>query len=159
MSFLHSKHITHRDIKAQNCLVVRVGDDWKIRICDFGFARMMTSAGPSLMTLCGTDDFMSPELMLGEDYDERADIFSYGLLLSELILRKKSAEALPRSYQTCFGLDEKMYWSAIPSDCPPAFSKLTWACCEYYPKDRPSFKEIIQQLKTILSSLKLDAKS
>lgn len=147
MAYLHAKNITHRDLKSQNCLVT---ENWRVKLCDFGFARKVTGVSqPAFMTLCGTDDFMSPEIILGEDYDERSDIFSYGLLLCEIIIRKRICDVLPRSPATFFGVEEKMFWSQIPKDCPPAFSQLAWSCCAYYPKDRPPFKEVMSRLRAI----------
>jgi len=147
MAYLHAKNITHRDLKSQNCLIT---ENWRVKLCDFGFARKVTGTGqPAFMTLCGTDDFMSPEIILGEDYDERSDIFSFGLLLCEIIIRRRICDVLPRSPATFFGVEEKMFWSQIPKDCPQAFSQLAWSCVAYYPKDRPPFKEILNKLRGI----------
>ena len=42
-----------------------------------------------------------------------------------------------------------MFWAQIPKDCPPALSQLAWHCCAYYPKDRPSFKEIMTRVRVL----------
>jgi len=85
MTFLHSKGLIHRDLKSNNLLVAENG---KVKVCDFGFSRRVNKG--ELMTLCGTDEWMAPEVMCGDKYDEKADVFSYGMVLTELITRKKT---------------------------------------------------------------------
>lgn len=58
-------------------------NNWKVKICDFGFAR--ASDPKEYMTLCGTDEWMAPEVLLGEKYNEKADIYSFGMILTEFI--------------------------------------------------------------------------
>ena len=88
--------------------------NWKVKICDFGFARAATSK--EFMTLCGTDEWMAPEISLGEKYDDRADIYSFGMILTELILRDNPPTRVPG---TMYGYDEKEFLAAVPKDCPP----------------------------------------
>ena len=58
------------------CLPVQVADDWRAVVCDYGFARRKAAAN---MTICGTDEFMAPELLFGEAYDDKA-VRSCGVL-------------------------------------------------------------------------------
>jgi len=85
LQYLHSQGIIHRDVKSNNLLVE---EDWTIKVCDFGFARDIDKSTES-MTLCGTDEWMAPEVALGEKYDAKADVFSFGMVIVELITRKK----------------------------------------------------------------------
>eukprot|EP01132_Coremiostelium_polycephalum_P002633 gene2633-3271_t len=147
MSYLHSKSIVHRDLKSTNLLV---GDNWKIKVCDFGFARIVDDSNSKSMTICGTDNWMSPEMITGQDYDERCDIFSFGVLLFELIARMKPT---PNMRNGDFSLNRDVVLAQIPDDCPPALLKLTFDCCELDPSNRPSFKEIGKTLKAMKTTL------
>jgi len=75
MAYLHAKNIVHRDMKCSNLLI---GDNWTVKVCDFGMARK-ASKKQAQMTICGTDEYMAPEVILGSDYNAQADVFSYGL--------------------------------------------------------------------------------
>lgn len=148
MAYLHSRNVIHRDLKSKNLLV---GDNWRLKICDFGFARVNASNRP--MTLCGTDDWMAPEMIMGFQYDNKVDVFSYGIVLCELITRAKISDHLQRKPQEAFGLNVSQLEKLIPADCPPEFAQVAIDCCGYEPSARPSFKDIIRRLKPILKTL------
>eukprot|EP01088_Endostelium_zonatum_P006411 TRINITY_DN18536_c0_g1_i1.p1 TRINITY_DN18536_c0_g1~~TRINITY_DN18536_c0_g1_i1.p1 ORF type:complete len:450 (-),score=102.93 TRINITY_DN18536_c0_g1_i1:96-1412(-) len=143
MTYIHSRNIIHRDLKSKNLLIE---DGFKVKVCDFGLAR--TSANRP-MTLCGTDDWMAPEVILGMQYNHKADVFSYGIVLAEIITRKKISMQLQRSPMDAFGLDVNKYKLLIPEDCPLEFVVLNLECCAYDPADRPTFKEIVTKLREI----------
>jgi len=148
MAYLHSRNIIYRDLKSENILL---DDTGKAKICDFGFARSWTkSARPE--TLCGTDEFMAPELMLGDQYNERSDIFSFGMLMFEIIARKDVGKFIPRSVKTNFGVDEKLVRPKLPQDCPKHFSELAFLCSKTDPALRPPFDRIILFLKKLLQA-------
>jgi len=147
VSFLHSKNIIHRDIKSENLLL---SEGWDVKLCDFGLARSVTEPKKKQrMTLCGTDDFMAPEVTLGLDYDSACDIFSFGLFLCELILREKIEDVLPRGPDTKFGLDIEKFLLLVPQDAPPELVTLVLKCCDYEPTNRPDAKEVLQILQPL----------
>ena len=78
--YLHSNNIIHRDIKPENILI---GDDNKLKLCDFGWAKELTLENRS--TFCGTMEYMAPEIVGSENYDYSVDIWSLGILLYELL--------------------------------------------------------------------------
>ena len=78
--YLHNNNIIHRDIKPENILI---GEDNKIKLCDFGWAKELTLENRS--TFCGTVEYMAPEIVENENYDYGVDIWSLGILLYELL--------------------------------------------------------------------------
>jgi len=147
LNYLHSKKMIHRDLKSQNLLVC---DDWKIKICDFGFARKAEGKADYL-TMCGTDEWMAPEVGLGEKYDSRADVFSFGMILIELITRRKPPKRKPgRAY----AFEETALLPRLPNPGPPpALYSLLLECAQFYPEKRPSMSEILSKLKLCAEQL------
>jgi serine/threonine protein kinase len=70
-----------------------VAQDWTIKIADFGFSRVKSEN--HTMTQCGTVAWTAPEIFLGERYSEKADVYSYSVILWELVFRKKVLSLSP----------------------------------------------------------------
>ncbi len=85
LAYSHSKTIIHRDVKPEN---IRILEDGKVKIMDFGIAKPTTSTMTQTGTVMGTPFYMSPEQIKGQHVDHRSDIFSFGVLLFELITYK-----------------------------------------------------------------------
>ena len=86
LSYAHEHEIVHRDIKPANIMVAR---DGRIKITDFGIARMASSAiHTQTGIVLGSPKYMSPEQVMGKTVDQRSDIFSLGVVLYEMLLRK-----------------------------------------------------------------------
>jgi calcium-dependent protein kinase len=86
ISYCHNQKICHRDIKAENILFLRAGDDSPIKVIDFGLSKIFFEKGKEKkMTLkVGTAYYVSPEVLNG-NYDEKCDIWSCGVLLYILL--------------------------------------------------------------------------
>jgi serine/threonine-protein kinase len=101
LAYAHSLGIIHRDLKPDNLLVIPQG---RIKISDFGVARIPTSRVTQAGTPVGTPSYMAPEFYLGAAYDHRADLFSAGVVLYELLTGALPFEAetlAALGYQIC----------------------------------------------------------
>jgi serine/threonine-protein kinase len=96
----HRHGIVHRDLKPENIFVARVGDDVRVKILDFGIAKVLdtgdATARPQTHTgvIFGTPDYLSPEQASGEgSVDGRSDLFAAATVLFELVTGKRPFEA------------------------------------------------------------------
>ncbi|XP_005795154.1 LIM domain kinase 2 [Xiphophorus maculatus] len=159
MAYLHSMSIIHRDLNSHNCLVKL---DNTVVVADFGLSRLIVEEKvkpppekPSTKkrvlrridrkkryTVVGNPYWMAPEMLNGKRYDEKVDIFSFGIVLCEIIGKVYAdPECLPRTLD--FGLNVgKFVEKFLPEDCPPAFFPLAVACCDLTPDNRPSFQKL-----------------
>ena len=86
LDYAHSRGVVHRDVKPANIIIMA---DNRVKITDFGIARLDTSNLTQEGQLLGTPNYMSPEQILGKEVDHRADIFSLGVVLYEMLTRHK----------------------------------------------------------------------
>ncbi|OGR78016.1 MAG: hypothetical protein A2X32_07770 [Elusimicrobia bacterium GWC2_64_44] len=82
LGYAHKNGIVHRDIKPANIMLL---DDGSLRVCDFGIARLTESSKTATGTVLGTPYYMSPEQIAGKKVDGRADLFSLGVTLYEML--------------------------------------------------------------------------
>ena len=89
LKYLLQNNIIHRDLKPQNILVTKNG---KLKISDFGFARHFNSEY-MLKTMCGTPLYMAPEIMTQSKYTNKADLWSIGIILYEILFARRPYNA------------------------------------------------------------------
>jgi serine/threonine protein kinase len=79
----HARKLVHRDVKPQNVLI---DPDGRARVTDFGIARSLEAKGLTATgRVVGTTDYVSPEQAMGDDVDERSDVYSVGVVLYEML--------------------------------------------------------------------------
>ncbi|KAG7484055.1 hypothetical protein MATL_G00045140 [Megalops atlanticus] len=164
MTYLHSMNIIHRDLNSHNCLV---RENKSVVVADFGLARLMVEDRaqdgvsaeklPGLKkpdrrkryTVVGNPYWMAPEMIHGKSYDERVDIFSFGIMLCEIIGRVNAdPDYLPRTMD--FGLNVKGFLDRYcPPDCPPSFFPIAARCCDLDVDKRPPFAQLEEWLENL----------
>eukprot|EP00698_Gefionella_okellyi_P005534 TRINITY_DN15046_c0_g1_i1.p1 TRINITY_DN15046_c0_g1~~TRINITY_DN15046_c0_g1_i1.p1 ORF type:complete len:568 (+),score=109.89 TRINITY_DN15046_c0_g1_i1:114-1817(+) len=146
MAFLHSAQppIVHRDLKSPNLLIT---DGFSIKITDFGLTRSVSGTG--IHTAAGTPAWMAPEVLRGEHYSVTADIYSFGIVLWELLTGKSPHPRVPY-----YELIQKVPLGLrppIPEDTPDALAKLMRECWSDDPLQRPTFAAIVERLEVVFA--------
>ncbi|CAJ2675812.1 unnamed protein product [Trifolium pratense] len=144
VNYLHKNNIIHRDLKTANLLMDEKG---VVKVADFGVARLQNQSG--IMTAeTGTYRWMAPEVIQHKPYNHKADVFSFGIILWELLTRKLPYEDLS-PLQAAIGVVHKDLRPEIPRDTHPKLVELIHRCWHKDPCLRPDFSEIIKFLQHI----------
>jgi serine/threonine-protein kinase CTR1 len=152
--YLHSRStpIVHRDLKSENILLT---SNYTVKICDFGLARLKTHSAniETRHANAGTPAWMAPEVLRGEAFNEKADVFSFGVVLWELLSRQEPwADKKPVQIMSLVGVMGKRLPLPMQSphpECPPLFLQLIVDCWEANPRQRPDFWRLAEQLSFI----------
>ncbi|XP_063679167.1 LIM domain kinase 1-like [Bolinopsis microptera] len=156
MSYLHSKEIIHRDLTSKNCLLRK---DGTVVVADFGLAQYQQTSltnytylsppiapGKRRSNSVGAIYWRAPEMILDKPYNLKVDVFSYGIVMCELIARiKADPDYLPRKIID-WGVDETAYRDLVPFDCPEPFLSVVLQCCCPAPELRPPFSKVCEFL-------------
>jgi serine/threonine protein kinase len=178
INYLHSLHpvIVHRDLKPSNLLVrplrcpcasspasaahhlthgirnirytkrSQVDENWNVKVADFGFARIKEEN--ATMTHCGTPCWTAPEILRGEKYDERADVFSFGIIMWQVVTRKD-----PYAGRNFMGVSLDVLEGKRPNampDLPAAFQKTMSRCWHAKPGKRPPMSTVVEVFADLL---------
>lgn len=153
----HKKGITHRDLKPANILVTKTG----IKLLDFGLAKMgpAIQAGEGTMTMAltgkgeilGTFQYMSPEQVSGQDASPRSDIFSFGLVLYEMLTGKRAFDGSSPASVIAAIMERPA--PSIADLAPPALDRVLQKCLAKDPDNRwQSARDLKDELEWIASS-------
>ena len=110
LMYCHSKHVIHRDIKPENLLLGMKGE---LKIADFGWS--VHAPNSRRKTLCGTLDYLPPEMVQGLDHDSAVDVWSLGVLCYEFLFGQPpfEAEGHSNTYKRILRVDLK-----FPAEIP-----------------------------------------
>lgn len=178
--YLHSftSPILHRDLKARNVLLDLKGT---AKLSHFGISREM-AFDETMTSEVGTAAWIAPEVLRGERYSEKADIYSFGVLLVEMdrgshpyedepLLRDKSdgiedwkrakertthesmSEMAHKNTRIAVLVSTGQLRPQVTSNCPPVVASLAARCLNYDPSDRPTAMEIFYGLRQFCRSL------
>ncbi|SPO20145.1 probable IPL1 - ser/thr protein kinase [Ustilago trichophora] len=138
LSYLHSKHVIHRDIKPENLLLGIKGD---LKIGDFGWS--VHAPGNRRQTLCGTLDYLPPEMVNGEQHDKAVDLWALGVLCYEFLEGVPPFEELENApagtYRRINNIDFK-----IPRHFSPEAADLVRALLKKKPDDRLPLTKVLR---------------
>ncbi|GAA0172077.1 non-receptor serine/threonine protein kinase [Lithospermum erythrorhizon] len=144
MDYLHQNKIVHRDLKTANLLM---DEHNVVKVADFGVSRVQDKTG--VMTAeTGTYRWMAPEVIEHKPYDHKADIFSFGIVLWEL-LTGDIPYCFLTPLQAAVGVVQKGLRPTIPKSTHPKFVDLLEKCWQQDPTLRPNFPEILEILRQL----------
>ncbi|KAL5730396.1 hypothetical protein ACHQM5_003222 [Ranunculus cassubicifolius] len=151
MEYIHSQGVIHRDLKPENILF---DEDLKLRVADFGIA-CEEAFVDALVDDPGTYRWMAPEVIKHKPYGRKIDVYSFGIVLWELVARVIPYEHMT-PVQAAFAVVNKKLRPVIPADCPPALRALIELCWAVNPDKRPDFWQIVKVFEKFESSLALN---
>ncbi|KAB2085927.1 hypothetical protein ES319_A05G429800v1 [Gossypium barbadense] len=149
LHYLHSNRIIHRDMKPQNILI---GAGSVVKLCDFGFARAMSTNTVVLRSIKGTPLYMAPELVREQPYNHTVDLWSLGVILYELFVGQppfytNSVYALirhivkdPVKYPDEMSASFKSFLKGLLNKVPQ--SRLTWPALLEHPFVKETLDEV-----------------
>jgi len=142
MEYLHQQGVLHRDLKTLNLLLDDAGN---VKVCDFGISRFQAN---TMTCGVGSIQYMAPEVFVSGHYTEKADVYSFAIILWELITREAphGEEALPFMVMSDVRSGKRL---PVPSFTPPAFADLLTQCWHHDPNSRPHFSIILSQLEAM----------
>ena len=81
LEYMHDNNYIYRDLKPENILIDKEGN---IKLTDFGLSKIMPPDEKTTYTMCGTAEYLAPEILFGKGYDKTCDWFSFGVVLFEM---------------------------------------------------------------------------
>jgi len=146
VKYLHTLEVPliHRDLKSSNLLV---DETMNIKVADFGFAGLKEEN--ATMTRCGAPTCSAPEIIRGDRYNEKADVYSFGMLMWEVLTRKQPFEGRNFLGVLLEVLEGKR--PQVPKECPIAYRDMMTRCWHAKAEKRPTMNEVVDVLSQLVS--------
>ncbi|XP_076860607.1 mitogen-activated protein kinase kinase kinase 12-like [Brachyhypopomus gauderio] len=141
MNYLHLHKIIHRDLKSPNMLITY---DDLVKISDFGTSKELSDKSTK-MSFAGTVAWMAPEVIRNEPVSEKVDIWSFGVVLWEMLTGEVPYKDVDSS-AIIWGVGNNSLQLPVPDSCPDGFKILLKQCWNCKPRNRPSFRQILLHL-------------
>lgn len=141
MAYLHQQGVLHRDLKPSNVLLSR---DGKVKVVDFGLSCETMTAGDHTGET-GTYRWMAPEVIRHEPYSTAADVYSFGILLWELVAREQPFAGMT-PIQAAFAVARQGLRPPMPLKTPLPLANLIRCCWHVDPRARPTFEDVLELL-------------
>ena len=145
MAYIHSRSppLIHLDLTSSNILVDSL---WRVKISDFGLSKSKFAAAVSASGQ-GTPGWLAPEVLRSEKHDEKADVYSYGVLLWEILTGQIPCEGMhPLQVVASIGFQGQTL--PLPANADPFLADMCYRCMALNPSQRPNFPEILQALES-----------
>lgn len=151
LHYLHRQKpaIIHRDLKSQNILL---DADGRCKIADFGLSRFFKQELATMTGQIGTPGWTAPEVFKYGSYDQKVDVYSFGIVLAECLTCSKLYAGMD-AMQIAFATVYRNRRPTLPAWTPPALAGLIKLSWDADPKRRPVFPKIIEQLQALKRSL------
>ncbi|XP_039116409.1 serine/threonine/tyrosine-protein kinase HT1-like [Dioscorea cayenensis subsp. rotundata] len=153
MEYIHSQGVIHRDLKPENILF---DEHFCVKIADFGIA-CEEACCDALADDPGTYRWMAPEMIKHKSYGRKVDVYSFGLLLWEMVTGTIPYQDMT-PIQAAFAVVDKNLRPVIPCDCPAELGCLIKQCWALQPEKRPEFWQIVKVLEQFESDVARDGK-
>ena len=136
---IHEKKIIHRDLKSGNIFLMKTGS---VKLGDFGISKKFMKTMEKAKTMVGTPYYLSPEIISGNPYDAKSDIWSLGVLLYEMMTFKMPFNA--NNFSMLVAKIQRGNYIPPPSIYTKDLRELVSKCLTLEPERRPSIQEIIR---------------
>lgn len=144
MQHMHEKRIMHRDLKPANIFLTL---DGTIKVGDLGLSRELSADTIQAHSKVGTPLYMSPEVLKGDGYDFKSDIWSLGCLLYELAMLKSPFKAEGLNLYSLFQKISNGEYLPLPDHYSEDLRNLAYSMINIRPEDRPEINQVVEIAK------------